>query len=183
LGFTGLLVWRNYRRPIAGVRQVNETRLLPQTYNFARGFPFDPNPSICSPACWQSLQAALRFFIQPPPTQAGSRGNIRLVRIRLVRIRLASTRRGRSGYQEGSTFPCRSFRQEKQRHVRQQQHQGGAPRSGWNATRAGREGAVSRTAKRKMLKFRTLAKTQFRDKEGEQVRDSLLSRETSSRWK
>ena len=30
------------------------------------------------------------------------------------------------------------------------------------------------TAKRKILKFRTLAKTQFRDKEGEQVRDSLL---------
>ena len=30
------------------------------------------------------------------------------------------------------------------------------------------------TSKRKILKFRTLAKTQFRDKEGEQVRDSLL---------
>jgi hypothetical protein len=30
------------------------------------------------------------------------------------------------------------------------------------------------TAKHKILKFRTLAKTQFRDKEGEQVRDSLL---------
>jgi hypothetical protein len=30
------------------------------------------------------------------------------------------------------------------------------------------------TPKRKILKFRTLAKTQFRDKEGEQVRDSLL---------
>jgi hypothetical protein len=30
------------------------------------------------------------------------------------------------------------------------------------------------TAKHKILKFRTLAKTQFRDKDGEQVRDSLL---------
>jgi hypothetical protein len=30
------------------------------------------------------------------------------------------------------------------------------------------------TPKRKILKFQTLAKTQFRDKEGEQVRDSLL---------
>jgi hypothetical protein len=30
------------------------------------------------------------------------------------------------------------------------------------------------TTKRRILKFRTLAKTQFRDKEGEQVRDSLL---------
>src|ERR1700733_4831735 len=30
------------------------------------------------------------------------------------------------------------------------------------------------TAKHKMLRFRTLAKTQFRDKDGEQVRDSLL---------
>jgi hypothetical protein len=30
------------------------------------------------------------------------------------------------------------------------------------------------TTKHKILKFRTLAKTQFRDKEGEQVRDSLL---------
>jgi hypothetical protein len=30
------------------------------------------------------------------------------------------------------------------------------------------------TSKHKILKFRTLAKTQFRDKEGEQVRDSLL---------
>jgi hypothetical protein len=30
------------------------------------------------------------------------------------------------------------------------------------------------TPKHKILKFRTLAKTQFRDKDGEQVRDSLL---------